>query len=256
MLVKLAVLLLAGTVVLAIDSKDENCKPYFDQYCDKKPPYADATLKPCSPLYGAIDKRADQLRRYIKEHVSNSFEYLLQWANFNNYKKDREGFAKLYRKLSDETWDDAIELAKYLGKRGVELDFESLIYENPPQKYGVPPVGKARAESEISSLAKVLDLHKQLAISGNALHEDSIKHDNVKYASEAKEPIIQHNHDIELAHFIEEKFSGKHAQTVRDLAGHSNDLQRLLKEGGRDDKRLDATGFYVHLFDEYLRKIY
>ncbi|CAA9996375.1 unnamed protein product [Nesidiocoris tenuis] len=159
------------------------------------------TLKPCSPLYGAIDKRADQLRRYIKEHVSNSFEYLLQ-------------------------------------------------------KYGVPPVGKARAESEISSLAKVLDLHKQLAISGNALHEDSIKHDNVKYASEAKEPIIQHNHDIELAHFIEEKFSGKHAQTVRDLAGHSNDLQRLLKEGGRDDKRLDATGFYVHLFDEYLRKIY
>uniref|UniRef100_A0A0K8T9U1 Ferritin-like diiron domain-containing protein n=1 Tax=Lygus hesperus TaxID=30085 RepID=A0A0K8T9U1_LYGHE len=257
MLLKLSVLLVvAVTFANAVDSKDETCKPYFDQYCDKKPPYTDSSLKPCSPLYGAVDKRANQLRKYIKEHIANSFEYLLQWANFNNYKKDREGFAKLYRKLSDDTWEDGIKLVQYLGKRGVELDFDSLIYQTPPQKYGVGPVGKSKSESEIVSLAKVLDLHKQLAISGNSIHEDSIKHDSLRHDSRDSNLEVEHQHDIELAHFIEEEFAGKHAQTVRDLAGHSNDLQRLLKEGGRDDKKLDASGFYVHLFDEYLRKLY
>lgn len=252
MLLKLIILsLVAGS--FAVDRADETCKPYFDQYCDQKPPYPDPSLRPCSPLYGAVDKRASQLRKFIKEHIGNSFEYLLQWANFNNYKKDREGFAKLYRQLSDETWEDAIKLTKYLGKRGVELDFEELIYSTPVQKYGTVPFGKARAETEISSLAKVLDLHKQLAISGNELHESAVKHDALFKDQTGTD--VKRQHDVELAHFIEEEFSQKHAQTVRNLAGHSNDLQRLLTES-QDEKRPEPSGFYVHLFDEYLRKIY
>jgi hypothetical protein len=44
-------------------------------------------------------------------------------THFGNYEKSREGFEKLFRKLSDSTWDDAIDLIKYITKRGGVMDF-------------------------------------------------------------------------------------------------------------------------------------
>jgi Ferritin-like domain. len=41
----------------------------------------------------------------------------------------REGFEKLFRKLSDSTWDDAIDLIKYITKRGGTMDFSARIAE-------------------------------------------------------------------------------------------------------------------------------
>jgi ferritin len=35
----------------------------------------------------------------------------------------REGFEKLFRKLSDSAWDDAIDLIKYITKRGGTMEF-------------------------------------------------------------------------------------------------------------------------------------
>lgn len=44
-------------------------------------------------------------------------------THFGNYEKSREGFEKLFQKLSDSTWDDAIDLIKYITKRGGVMDF-------------------------------------------------------------------------------------------------------------------------------------
>lgn len=49
--------------------------------------------------------------------------FLLQSTHFANYEQSREGFEKLFRKLSDSTWDDAIHLIKFIAKRGGTMDF-------------------------------------------------------------------------------------------------------------------------------------
>lgn len=47
-----------------------------------------------------------------------------QSAYFNNYEANREGFSKLYRKLADDAWDDAIDLIKYMAKRGFNMNYD------------------------------------------------------------------------------------------------------------------------------------
>lgn len=49
---------------------------------------------------------------------------IFQSSHFGNYQKNRAGFEKLYRKLSDQSWEDSIDLVKFLGKRGGHMDFK------------------------------------------------------------------------------------------------------------------------------------
>lgn len=51
---------------------------------------------------------------------------------------------------------------------------------------------------------------------------------------------------MQLSHYFEEEFIEKHADTIRNLAGHTSDLKSLLKAS-------DAS-LSVFLFDEYLHK--
>lgn len=44
-------------------------------------------------------------------------------THFGNYKDQRLGFEKFFRSLSDRTWNDAIDLIKYLTKRGRKMNF-------------------------------------------------------------------------------------------------------------------------------------
>lgn len=39
---------------------------------------------------------------------------------------NRDGLSKLYMKLSDRTWEDAIDLIKYMAKRGMKMSFGEL----------------------------------------------------------------------------------------------------------------------------------
>lgn len=49
----------------------------------------------------------------------------IQSTHFGNHEKSREGFEKLFRKLSDSTWNDAIDLIQYITKRGGVMDFQA-----------------------------------------------------------------------------------------------------------------------------------
>lgn len=51
---------------------------------------------------------------------------------------------------------------------------------------------------------------------------------------------------LQLSQYFEEEFIEKHADTIRNLAGHTSDLKSLLKAS-------DAS-LSVFLFDEYLHK--
>jgi len=59
----------------------------------------------------------------IKSYISNILFVCFQSSHFGNYEKNRGGFEKLYRKLSDQTWEQAIDLVKYVGKRGGHMNF-------------------------------------------------------------------------------------------------------------------------------------
>ena len=79
------------------------------------------------------------------------------------------------------------------------------------------------------SLAKALDSEKQLANEALRLHEQAKTH-----------------HDAAVAHYLEEEFMEKQTETIRKLAGHTNDLKSMLNR--------DAP-LSVFLFDEYLSKV-
>lgn len=52
--------------------------------------------------------------------------------------------------------------------------------------------------------------------------------------------------DGSIAHYLEEKFIEPQMNRVRELAGHFNDLQQML--------RADDPAISVFMFDEFLKK--
>lgn len=86
--------------------------------------------------------------------------------------------------------------------------------------------------TELNSLAKALDSEKQLANEALRIHAQVQHHTKMQ--------------DADIANYIEEHFTESLSERVRDLAGHSNDLKKLLDE--RD------PSVSVFLFDEYLKK--
>lgn len=80
----------------------------------------------CNAKYGAIDELEANLQSYVNANIESSFEFLLMSTYFGNFEAQREGFKQLYRKHSDKTWEDAIDLIKYIAKRGGRMNFNQL----------------------------------------------------------------------------------------------------------------------------------
>lgn len=187
---------------------------------------ATGRLTTCNSKYGAIDTALVKLQEFVNSHISRSFEYLLMSTHFANYDKNRAGFEKLFRKLSDSTWDDAIELIKYISKRGGSMNFNQ-------RKADLTDKTPNYEMYELESLAKALDTQKSLAKDAFNIHEEvTRRHANT--------------HDPEMSSYIEEKFAHKQANTIRELSGHASDLSKLLSD---NDYSLS-----MFLFDEYLQK--
>jgi len=202
----------------------------------------------CNAQYGAIDILQADLQAYANANIETSFEFLLMSTHFGNYEANREGFKGLYRKLSDKSWQEAIDLIKYITQRGGKMDLNqlprtkkpvSIIYLFQlvfPQKkfhrcYCLQiKDSKVLELTELNSLAKALDSQKQLADEALRIHAQAQHHTK---------------QDAAVAHYIEEHFVESLTERVRQLAGWSNDLKNMLKE--RD------ASVSVFLFDEYLK---
>ncbi|XP_053974281.1 ferritin, lower subunit [Hylaeus anthracinus] len=214
------------SIVLAVASA-EFCYSDVEGACSNRPTSNDGALIPnCNAKYGAIDLLQADLQSYANANIESSFEYLLMSTYFGNYVAQREGFKDLYRKLSDKTWEDAIDLIKYIAKRGGRMNFNQL-----PRFKKTPKESRVLELNELSSLAKALDTQKQLAEEAMRIHGTAQAHNK---------------HDAALGHYMEEQFFESHTKSVRDLAGYTSDLKQLLTE--RD------PSVSVFLFDEILKK--
>ncbi|KAJ8961790.1 hypothetical protein NQ318_021392 [Aromia moschata] len=154
-------------------------------------------------------------------------EYLLMSTHYANYEKNRPGFEKLFRGLSDDTWKDAIELIKYITTRGGEMNF------------GTSALGEEDADApnfelyELQSIAKALDMEKKLAVEAIRIHSEATRK-NSKF------------HDPEISYHLEHEFMPKQRDIIRKLAGYTTDLSSLLD--GPD------SSLSLFLFDDYLTK--
>lgn len=89
--------------------------------------FLDGALIPnCNAKYGAIEALQADLQSYANANIESSFEFLLMSSYFGNYEDQREGFKALYRKYSDKMWEDAIDIIKYIAKRGGRMNFNQL----------------------------------------------------------------------------------------------------------------------------------
>lgn len=209
--------------LLALTVSGEYCHSDVDKFCGKE---GRETVENCNTKYSAVENVKSDLQRYTATHIDQNFKYLLMSAYFNNYEANRDGFSKLYRKLADDAWEDALDLIKYMAKRGFNMD------------YSLSPSKKVAIDSfkmnELASLAKALDMNKHLAEEAHRIHSEVAIHRN-EY------------HDAETINFLESEFVSKHASSIRDLAGHANDLHQLI--AGNKDPSLA-----IYMFDEYLKK--
>ncbi|XP_014476180.1 PREDICTED: uncharacterized protein LOC106745245 isoform X2 [Dinoponera quadriceps] len=180
----------------------------------------------CNAKFGAIDLLQAELQAYTNANIETSFEFLLMSTHFGNYEANREGFKGLYRKLSDQSWEDAINLIKYIAQRGGKMNFNQL----PRFKKNVKD-SRVLELNELNSLSKALDTEKQLANEALRIHAQEQHHTK---------------QDAGVAHYIEERFIPSLSERVRQLAGYTNDLKKMLME--RD------PSISIFLFDEYLQK--
>ncbi|XP_023012496.2 ferritin light chain [Leptinotarsa decemlineata] len=183
----------------------------------------------CTAKYGAIDVVQPALQKFTNHHFIRSFEYLLLSTNFANYEKNRPGFEKLFRSLSDDKWEEGIELIKYLTKRGGQMNFatvsEELLEENELER--------SFELNEFAAVARALDFEKRIALEANSIHGEATR-------------MNKNFHDPEISDHLEHEFVHKQRDVIRKLAGYATDLNDLLD--GPD------SSLSLFLFDEYLQK--
>lgn len=112
-------------------------------------------LTECNAKYGDIQLVEGELSRFANAHITSSFHYLLmvlsyfidsystinnvvingrcfsQSSYFGNYETNRQGFEKLYRKLSDSAWEKAMDIIKFITKRGGIMNFAATGKSDP-----------------------------------------------------------------------------------------------------------------------------
>ncbi|KAL0281216.1 UNVERIFIED_CONTAM: hypothetical protein PYX00_002271 [Menopon gallinae] len=186
-------------------------------------------LANCHAKYGEINAVEFDLQSFVNKHITHSFQYLLLSSHFKNYEKSREGFTKLFKSLSDKTWNDAIDLIKYITKRGGRMDFGSFRQDDALVQSAVRNEEQYELY-ELESLAKALDIQKSMAVEANRIH-------------------LVANRDAEVMSHIENTYVHKLRDSIRELAGHSNDLKNLIASNKQNS-------LHVYLFDEYLQKLY
>ncbi|XP_023024932.1 ferritin light chain [Leptinotarsa decemlineata] len=183
----------------------------------------------CTARYGAIDAVQPELQKFANHHFIRSFEYLLMSTHFANYEKNRAGFEKLFRSLSDSKWEEGIELIKYITKRGGYMNFaaisEDLALENE--------VDRSFELYELAAVAKALDFEKKFALEAHEIHSEATRKS-------------KSFHDPEISDHLEKEFVHKQRDVIRKLAGYTTDLSDLLD--GPD------SSLSLFLFDEYLQK--
>lgn len=120
----------------------------------------------CNANFSGFSTGVDHVQAYANEQLLKSYDYLLLAANFGTYVKNRPGFEKQFRALSDTAWERSIDLIKHITKRGGQHNFARR------RSVTVSTQGNRVSElNEIDALAFALDTEKSLALEAHSLHE-------------------------------------------------------------------------------------
>lgn len=124
------------------------------------------TIDNCSADFSGFSSGVQHLQAYANEQLLKSFDYLLLSANFGTYVKNRPGFEKKFRELSDTAWERSINLIKHITKRGGQHDFftRRQVTVSTAQKHVLEL-------NEINAMAFALDTEKSLSLEAHSLHE-------------------------------------------------------------------------------------
>lgn len=173
----------------------------------------------------------DNFMKYTNEYLVRSYEYFFLSAQFGTYGKDRPGFHKLLKGLSDNAWNRGIEMIKEMTKRGFAHSFT--------MEPHVEQVLSSANVTELVALAKAAEIEKGLYVKANDLHRH---HSHASFKAENS-----CGYDAGLSHYIAEEILEEKTQTVRELVGHVNQLKRLFVN---DQKTYPLS---VFMFDQHLQ---
>ncbi|XP_078036120.1 ferritin 2 light chain isoform X2 [Augochlora pura] len=216
--------------LLFLSVSAQECFKEVDAACDKKFSSTGLIeLSKCSPITFSGNLQSS-LQKFAVGNLYESFHLLHLATYFGSYKLNRGGFTKLYRHYSDKLWEEAIDVVKYITKRGGKMDFQQ------PENSELQDRNDHHLVeiTEIESLALVLDHMKELAREAVKIHSDASS--------------TSHS-DPAVAHYIEEKFLEAYTERIRDLTGYITELKELLYT--KDICHPNN----IFLFDEYLQKI-
>lgn len=240
LIILVCVLAFCGTFTTI--TANQECYSATNDFCDKKVENQkfSTLVQKCNSKYSGIDHVVPSLQDYVFQHIIHSYNYLKMAVNFASYKRNRAGFEKFFKHLSDDTWEDTIELIKYITKRGHKMDFAHEARDCKDNEGGITyctnDLDTLKDLDEIQSMSKALDMHKSLAHNAHNIHSFAAKRSDK-------------HHDPEVSSYIENEFVHKHAKTVRTLSGHLNDLVDMVHDADNNEGNLA-----VYLFDEYLSK--
>lgn len=221
----LALILLVG--IVAVNGSEDVCYNTTFAACQKE---KGAIIK-CNSILGGFKHSEQDLRAYANLNLAASYKYLLLGSYFNNYQASRDGFYKLFRSLSDKTFDKAIDLIKHITKRGGSVDL-NWKQEDPKD---VETKAQKLEVYELQSLAMLLDTEKMLAEKAHRIHKHASGHRND----------LRH-YDPEVAQYLEENFLEEQTERIRKISGYSNDLAKMLL--------VPDPSLSIFLFDQYLQK--
>lgn len=236
-IIALASLLFIGTVASV---EEGTCSKATSNVCNVVNPTGN--FANCNAQYGAIPHIEHHLQNYATQQLTASYDYLMLSTFYNTYQRDRPGFFKLFRSLSDEAFENSIKLIKHVTKRGGVNPFR---LHQQVKRGRLPYVDETKTLDfdELPALAKALDIEKELSKKALEIHAHVAVHNN-----QVTKAIT---YDPEITHFIEEEFLGQQASTIRKLSGYANDLHKIVD---KNVNGVSSTALGVYLFDEYLQK--
>ncbi|XP_053668561.1 soma ferritin [Anopheles marshallii] len=203
-------------------------------------------IEQCTPVYYNFLSDSgktveNDLKQYTSQLVHKSFNFLIMSSAFNKHDLDRPGFEKLYRKISDKAWEDAMELIKYQSRRG---GFGHLVKPtNHETNYT-----KLVDVDELSSLQFALDYEKTMANEIFDIHR-KVSHAHSVSGSNGANHVA--HYDPDTAHYLDEKIIEYQSGVIRDLAGYIHNLKHITS---KKDPKPSASDLGIHIFDEYLAK--
>jgi len=215
-------------LLLAARAFGESCSSEIS--CNENNPKSSTEIGrlTCTSHFGGFPQLGKKAQELATQHLQASMQFLMLSSRFSFWETERQGFQKLFEKLSDSVFDDAVTIIQQSARRGGVI--HNLEVHMPVMKYDI---------SEIEALGKALDFQKALA--NDTLHL-------IHFAASGNSGDGR-NPDGEFAHFLTEEVGVRQGKVIHNLAGHVNSLGDAIAAArtiGKD------PGFAIYMYDSQI----